>query len=306
MTSTPHKPKRDRRLLGIGLIVVAYSLFTGIDSSAKWLALAGLPVLQIVFLRYAIHLAIAGLIHVPSTRGRVLRTGHLRLELVRAACLMLSTACNLTAVTMLPLTVTGSIAFTMPLAITALSIPLLGERVGWRRWTAILVGLVGILIIVRPGTEAFHPAALLPLAATIFTSIYFILTRKLSAYDSIATQQIYSGLVATVCFAPLALSHWVWPTNPLDWTVFFMIGVFGFSGHQLSTNAHGLAPASVLAPFAYMQIVSITTVSWLVFHQPPDVWIFVGAPIIIGSGLYIWLRERKLHKQQVEELSVVD
>jgi drug/metabolite transporter (DMT)-like permease len=306
MTSTPLNATPDRRLLGIGLVILAYTLFTGIDSSAKWLAQAGLPIIQIVFLRYAIHLALAAVIHVPATRGKVLQTSHLRLELVRACCLMFSTMCNLTAVTMLPLTVTGSIAFTMPLVLTALSIPILGEHVGWRRWTAILIGFLGILVIVRPGTDAFHPAALLPLASTVFASIYFILTRKLSAHDSIATQQLYSGLVATICFAPLALSHWVWPTNPLDWLVFFLIGIFGFSGHQLSTTAHGFAPASVLAPFAYTQIVSITAASWLIFHQPPDVWIFVGAPIIIGSGFYIWLRERKLHKQQLQELSVVD
>lgn len=306
MALSQSRASEDRRLLGIGLVILAFLVFTGIDSSAKWLAHAGLPILEIVFLRYAMHLGIAAVIHIPRTRGQVLRTSYLRLEILRAFCLMASTACNLTAVTLLPLTVTGSIAFTMPLMLSALSVPLLGESVGWRRWTAIVVGFLGIIIIVRPGTEAFHPAALLTLAAALFTALYFLLTRKLARHDSIATQQLYSGLVATICFAPLAFLQWTWPTDSVGWALFFLIGTFGFVGHQLSTTAHSLAPAALLAPFAYTQIVWLTAVSWLVFEQPPDVWIFVGAPIIIGSGLYIWLRERKLQKADVTEMAPVD
>jgi drug/metabolite transporter (DMT)-like permease len=297
--SQPLRVLDDRRLLGIGLMVMGYALFTGIDASAKWLSLAGLPILQIVFLRYAIHFGIAAAMHVPRTRGRVFLTNNWRLEFIRTFCLMASTAANLTAVTFLPLTVTGSILFTMPLIISALSVPLLGEKVGWRRWTAIVVGFAGILVIVRPGTEAFHPAALLSLVGAFFAALYFLLTRKLSHYDSTATQQIYMGLIATVCFLPLALANWVWPTDPATWAAFFLIGLFGFAGHQFSTMAHGLAPASLLAPFGYLQIIPLAAASWLIFGEPPDVWIYLGAPIIIGSGLYIWLRERRLAKATV-------
>ncbi len=290
------RPAEDRRLLGIGLIVLAYTLFTGIDTSAKWLAAAGLPVLQIAFMRYFGHLVLAGAISLPRQGLGVLRTRHLRLEILRAVCLMGSTTLNLTAVTYLPLTATGSIMFTMPLMITALSMPLLGEHVGWRRWVAILVGFAGALVIIQPGTEAFHPAAILVFGAAFCTAIYFILTRKLSAYDSAATQQFYSGLVATIVFAPIAISMWVWPSDPVSWTLFLLIGCFGFSGHQLGTIAHGYAPASVLAPFSYTQIISMTAASVIVFHQPPDIWMFVGAPIVVASGLYIWLRERQLQR----------
>lgn len=295
------EPGNEHTLTGIGLILLAFVFFTGIDSSAKWLAQAGLPILQVVFLRYAMHLVLAGTVLLPRAGLGAFRTQRPGLEILRAFCLMASSAANLTAVSILPLTVTGSINFTMPLMITALSVPFLGERVGWRRWTAIGVGLAGILVIVRPGSDIFQPAAILPLLGAFFAGLYFLLTRTLSRYDSIATQQIYAALIATIVFAPLALSNWVWPSDPVTWVVFFGIGTVGFIGHQLSTTAHGLAPASVLAPFGYTQIVWLTAVSWVVFDDPPDVWIYLGAPIIIGSGLYIWLRERQLHKAVATE-----
>lgn len=286
----------ERRLLGIGLALAAYFMFTGIDSSAKWLALAGIPAMQIVFLRYAVHLALVLGIHVPRGGFTLVRTASLRVQALRAAMLLGATSCNFLAVRYLPLTVTGAIAFTMPLFLCALSVPMLGEQVGWRRWTAIAVGFLGVLVIVRPGTEAFHPAALLCLAAAVFSAFYFLLTRRMAGHDSPATQQFYVGLFATILLAPLAIPFWVWPSDASAWIAFFTVGLFGFAGHQLITVASGYAPASVLAPFSYIQIIFMAASSWLLFNQPPDIWLYVGAPIVIASGLYIWLRERQLAK----------
>jgi drug/metabolite transporter (DMT)-like permease len=295
--STTLAPLTERRLLGIGLTLAAYFMFTGIDSSAKWLALGEIPAAQVVFLRYVVHLALVLGINLPRTGlGPLARTASLRTQALRAAMLLGATTCNFIAVRYLPLTVTGAIAFTMPLILCALSVPLLGESVGWRRWTAIVVGFLGILIIVRPGTEAFHPASLLCLAAAVFTAFYFILTRHMAGRDSPATQQFYVGVFATVLLLPIAIPFWVWPTEPSVWIAFFTVGLFGFVGHQLITVASGFAPASVLAPFSYFQILFMAAASWLIFNQPPDVWLYVGAPIVIGSGLYIWLRERALAK----------
>ena len=294
--TTAITPLEERRLLGIGLALAAYFMFTGIDSSAKWLALAGIPAMQIVFLRYAIHLALALCIHVPQGGFTLVRTASLRIQALRAAMLLGATTCNFIAVRYLPLTVTGAIAFTMPLFLCALSVPILSETVGWRRWTAIAVGFIGILVIVRPGTEAFHPAALLCLAAAVFSAFYFLLTRRMAGRDSAATQQFYVGLFSTVVLAPFAIPFWVWPTDVAAWIAFFTVGLFGFAGHQLITVASGHAPASVLAPFSYLQIIFMAASSWLVFNQPPDIWLFLGAPIVIASGLYIWLRERQLAK----------
>ena len=287
-------PVEERTLLGIGLVLVAYLLFVFTDSSAKWLGLIGMPVLQIVFLRYAIHLGIVSALYLPQQGAGLLRSNNMKIQVLRALALLGSSLCNLTAVQYIPLTVTGSIAFTMPLILCALSVPLLGETVGWRRWTAIGVGFIGTLIIVQPGGAAFHPAALLSLAGAVFSAFYFLLTRRLAGVDSAATQQFYGAVFATIILTPFALAHWVWPTNALDWTVFFAVGTTAYVGHQFSTVAMRFAPASTLAPFAYVQIIFFAVISWLVFGQPPGFWLYVGAPIVIGSGLYIWLRERAL------------
>ncbi|MBU1336571.1 MAG: DMT family transporter [Devosia sp.] len=292
--SSPIAPIEERRLFGIGLVLAAYFLFVCLDGSAKWLGLVGIPALQVMFVRYAVHLGLAAAINLPSKGLSLLRTNSPGLELLRAGALVGSTLCNFTAVRYLPLTVTGAITFTVPLIVTALSVFILRETVGWRRWTAIAVGLFGVLIIVRPGTEVFHPATLLSLGGAVSYACYAMLTRRLAGVDSAGTQQFYGAALPTIVLAPFAIATWMWPTNALDWTVLALIGVIGFSGHQFITVAHRFAPASALAPFAYVQILFFTTISWLVFNQPPDIWLFIGAPIVMGSGLYIWLRERAL------------
>ena len=292
----PYSPPAESRLLGIGLALSAYLMFTGIDSSAKWLGLVGISFVQIVFLRYAIHLVLVATIHLPRHGRIMLRSANPRLQVFRALALLGATGCNFLAVQYLPLTVTGSIAFTVPLLICALSVPLLGEQVGWRRWTAIGVGFLGVLVIVRPGTDAFHPATFLCLAAALSTAFYMLLTRKVASYDSAATSQFYVGIFATVFLLPVVPFFWSLPDTADGWVAFFAVGLFGFLGHQLITIASSLAPATVLAPFSYFQIFFMSAASWLIFRQPPDVWLYVGAPIVIGSGLYVWLRERALSK----------
>ncbi|SEP76161.1 Permease of the drug/metabolite transporter (DMT) superfamily [Devosia sp. YR412] len=294
--STTTAPIMERRLLGIGLALAAYFLFVCLDSSAKWLGLVGIPALQVIFVRYAVHLGIAAGINLPRKGLGLLQTNSFKLEMLRAAGLIGATLCNFTAVRYLPLTVTGAIGFTVPLIITALSVVFLKEQVGWRRWTAIAVGFIGVLIIVRPGTEVFNPATLLSLGGACSYAVYAMMTRRLAGVDSAATQQFFGAAVPTVILAPFALANWVWPTTPIDWTVLSLIGVIGFCGHQFITVAHRFAPASTLAPFAYVQIVFFAAVSWLIFNQPPDIFLFIGAPIVMASGLYIWLRERRLAK----------
>lgn len=294
--STITAPLSERRLLGIGLALAAYFLFVCLDSSAKWLGLVGIPALQVMFVRYAVHLVLAAGLNLPSKGMDLLRTNSLRLELLRALALVGSTLCNFTAVRYLPLTVTGAIGFTVPLIITALSVFFLKETVGWRRWTAIGVGFVGVLIIVRPGTEVFHPATMLSLGGAVCYAAYAMLTRRLAGVDSAGTQQFYGAALPTLVLAPFAIATWVWPTTTTDWIVLALIGVIGFSAHQFVTVAHRFAPASALAPFAYVQILFFAFASWLIFTQPPDIWFYIGAPIVMASGLYIWLRERALSK----------
>lgn len=299
-------PVQERRLYGIGLVLIAYLFFAMIDSSAKWLAQSGMPTPQFMFARYAVHFVLITALIAPSQGRALVRTANLKLEVLRGLLLLSTTVCNFFAVQYLPLTITGSINFTMPLMLCALSVPLLGEYVGWRRWTAILVGFLGVLVIVRPGTDAFHPAALLSLTGAFGSALYFISTRKLAGVDSAATQQFYSGLVAMICLAPFAFQHWIWPSTFADWFAFALIGVAGLTGHQLFSVAARYAPATTLAPFAYLQIVYMTLSSWLIFNQPPDIGIYIGAPIVIGSGLYIWWRERSMARKTVTAIGEVE
>lgn len=293
----PHrfiKPVEDKRFLGISMVLFAVLMFTGIDTSAKWLALSGMPATEVVFSRYIVHFLLVLVFFLPSQGAALFKTNSPKLEIGRAVVLLLSTVLNFVAVKFLALTVTGSIVFAMPLILTALSGPLLGEHVGWRRWMAILVGFAGVLIIIRPGGETFHWAMFLSLGSTAFYAFYNILTRKLAGVDSPYTQQFYSALVATICITPFAFAGWVWPTDLAGWIAFGAMGMFGAIGHMIITVAHRLAPASTLAPFIYPQILYMSMASWFVFSQPPDIGIFIGAPIVVGSGLYIWLREKQL------------
>ncbi len=291
------RPMEDRRLLGISMFLGALVAFTGIDSSAKWLLNDGVGVGQAVFMRYGVHLALILGFLLPLLGRSLFRTRRPGLEILRALMLMISTAMNFAAVQYLSLSVTAAIFFTLPIILCAFSVPFLGEKVGWRRWVAIFVGFAGVLVIIRPGTQTFQWATLFSLGATTALAFYNILSRKLAGIDSIYTQQFYVALVASLfvlpfAIGPLASEPWVFPESPWSWGALFGMGVFGAIGHWLLTEAHRYAPASTLAPFVYGQIVPMTLSSWLIFGQLPDVWIWVGAPIVLASGLYIWIRER--------------
>ena len=302
----PIIPIEERRLLGIGLVVAGYVVFTVLDSSAKWLTLAGMPLGEIILVRYAVQVLLVLAIFAPREGRALLATRNLKLEILRGIALLGSTVFNFLALIYLPLTVTSSINFTMPLITCALSVPLLGETVGWRRWLAIAIGFLGVLIIIRPGTAAFHPAVLLSLCSAVCLSLYLLLTRRLSGVDSVLTMQFYGGVTAALCVAPFGLAGWVWPHDPPGWLAFVLIGLVATIGHMLVTLASRMAPASVLAPFAYVQIIFMTLFSVVLFNQWPDLWLFVGAPLVVGSGLYIWLRERQLAKPVVIELAPGD
>jgi drug/metabolite transporter (DMT)-like permease len=278
------------------ILLLAQSILIFLDVSAKWLSTVGIPTTEIMFARYGMHVALLLILVLPVRGWDLFRTANWKLELARGLSLLGSTAGNFLAMRYLPLTVTGALLFTMPLMVCALSGPMLGETVGWRRWLAIAAGFVGILVIIRPGTEAFHPAALLSLAAAFFGAVFGIFTRKLAGVDGAMTQQLYAGGIALIATTPFAFTGWTWPDQPISWVAFFTLGTAGVLGHFLVSMAHHYATPATLAPFNYLQLLYLALASWVIFNQPPDQWFFVGATIIIASGLYIWLRERRLHK----------
>jgi drug/metabolite transporter (DMT)-like permease len=289
------KANEDRAVFGIGLMLIAYLTFSFIDTSVKWLAIAGLPALQLAFMRYAGHFLISLFIIGQGgfTKDRFTSDSQM-LVLLRGSLIMASTVLNFYAVTYLPLTLTSTILFSSPLIVCALSWPLLGERVGPWRWLAILIGFCGIVVAIRPFDDQFHWAVILSMMSAISFAMYLILTRKLAGKVSTDTMQFYSGAVGFFVLAPFAIIHWQNPQGWLDWVLLFSLGFWGWTGHQLLTNAHRYAPPSILSPFSYSFILYLTVWSFLLFDHLPDRWTIVGAAIIVAAGLFIWLRERNL------------
>lgn len=288
--------RQDRAIFGILLMLVAFFLFSFIDTGAKWLGLLGLSALQLSFMRYIGHFVIStALIGRDGLSWSRFSSPHLGLVQLRGTLLMLSTILNFIAVTFLPLTLTSTILFSSPIIVCFLSWPLLGERVGPYRWAAIMLGFTGVMIAIRPFDESFQWAMLLSLSGAFCFAGYSLLTRKLAGIVSVDVMQFYSGAVGTICLLPFAIYHWQSPETLMDWFIMIMLGVFGWAGHQLLTKAHNFAPASTLTPFGYSFILFLTCWSYLVFDNLPDRWTITGGFLIVCSGLIIWGRQlRKL------------
>ena len=287
-----HADSARNRLIGIGLISLTYLLFALLDGSAKYLVQT-VPVLVVVWLRFLTHALLAAALLLPI-RGRALvRTRHLRWHLLRGLMFCTMTGINFWALQYLQLTVTAAIFFTVPLLIALASAPLLGERIDARRWTAILIGFAGVLVIVRPGSAAFHPAMLLSMVNALIYAAFNLMTRKLAAYDSPETIQFLPAAAASVMLAPFALAVWQSPPGWFEWLLLCLMGVFGGTGHYLLATAHRYAPASTLAPFLYQQILYMALFGYLVFGSVPDAAVWLGAAIVIASGLYLFARERR-------------
>lgn len=293
------RANEDKPVAGIVLMLFAFFVFSLIDVNAKWLAVLGLPALQLSFMRYIGHFVISTLmIFKGGADLSRFGTDHWFLVLSRGFLLMVSTILNFVAVQYLPLTLTSTILFSAPIMICALSWPLLGERVGIWRWSAIMIGFCGILIAIRPFDETFHWAVFLSLSGAFCFALYSLLTRKLSGIVASDTMQFYSGLVGTAILLPFAVVLWESPETSFQWAQMICLGVFGWAGHELLTRAHGFAPASTLTPFGYTFIVYMTLWSMLVFDHIPDFWTVLGAVVIIIAGLIIWLREIRLSKNK--------
>jgi drug/metabolite transporter (DMT)-like permease len=287
-----HADSARNRLTGIGLISLTYVLFALLDGSAKWLV-QSVPVLVVVWLRFLTHTLIASALLFPMRGLALVRTQHLRWHLVRGLMFVAMTGINFWALQYLQRTVTASIFFMVPILVALLSAPLLGEKLDARRWAAIIAGFLGVLVVVRPGSEAFHPAMLLSLVNAVLYAFFNMMTRKLAAYDPPETIQFLPAVVATLVLAPFALAAWESPAGWFEWFVLCMMGIFGGSGHYLLAMAHRYAPASTLAPFLYQQILYMALFGYLVFGNLPDNETWIGAAIVVASGLYLFARERR-------------
>jgi len=280
------------RLTGCLLMVAGVFCFALLDASAKYLS-ADYPVGQIVFIRNLGGLIFALILFVPRKGTAIFRSRRPVFQIGRGLLLLGTTSCNFVALSYLPLAQNAAILYTAPLFVCALSVPLLGEKVGWRRWSAIALGFGGMLLIIRPGFEAVHWAVILALAAAVQVALYNISARTVAAYDDAATTLFYITLTATLGSFPAILFDWRTPEG-IDLLLFCLIGLFGSFGHYLLTYAHGLAPASTLAPFVYVQIVFMAILGYLIFAHLPTIHTWIGAAVVVASGLYLGYRERKV------------
>lgn len=285
-------PREDRLGLAVILMAASFLLFALLDTVAKVLVLAGLPVLQVVFLRFTGHaFCVLGLFG-PREGAGVFRSNAPRLQLLRALGLAGATAFNFAALQYLPLTVTISIFFASPLMVCLLAIPLLGERVGPRRLAGVFAGFLGVLVITEAWSADFQWAMLLSVASMLSASLYFVLTRKLAGVDGNAVSQLYASALPAIALAPFALAGWQVPAAGWQWLLLALTGVLGFTGHVILTVAYRYAEASRVSPMVYSQIIWATLLGWTVFGQAPSGTTLIGTAIIVASGLYIWTRER--------------
>jgi len=280
------------RLTGIGLVSVTYLLFSLLDGSAKWLV-GSIPVIMVVWLRFVTQVVILGAVLFPLRGLSLVRTAHLRWHVLRALMFVGMTGINFWALQYLQLTVTSSIFFTVPIIIALVSAPLLGEKLDRGRWAAIISGFVGVLVIVRPGSADFHPAMLACVVNAVLYALFMLMTRRLAAYDSPETIQYLPAIGAALLLTPFAIAAWQWPDTWLQWTVACLLGVLGGAGHYLLALAHRYAPAGVIAPFLYQQVLYMALFGYLVFGDVPSAAVWAGAAIVIGSGLYLFSRERR-------------
>jgi drug/metabolite transporter (DMT)-like permease len=291
VSSRPAPSERRQRLLGIGLMCAALLCFSCLDATAKWLNRSVDPMLT-VWWRYAASVILVSFLINPWTEPGMLRTNRLGLQIVRSVLLFLSTAANFVALQYLQLAETISIMFSTPLMVALLAGPVLGEWIGPRRLIAIGFGFIGVLIVTRPGLGTMHPAILLSVAGSVCYAFYAITTRILAAHDSSRTTMVYSGLAGVALMTPAL--PWIWssPASPATWLLLLSLGFYGAFGHWLLILAHARAPAPILSPFIYTQIVWMLALGYFIFGDWPDAFTLVGASVVIASGLYLLYRER--------------
>ncbi len=286
-----HKPLR-----GILLMSIAIATFSVMDTIAKYLS-QSYPVGNVVWARYAINLLVLSAFMIWRGELGRLRTTRPTTQVVRGLMLGASTLLYFTSLTRLPLAEAAAIGFVLPVFVAILAVPMLGERIDMARIIAIFVGLSGALIVVRPGTSLFTVYALLPVAMALCNAFYQILTRKIAGLEHPLTSLFYGSLIGTAMSTLLLSAGVTMPVGWFHWSLFLTLGVLATIGHFILIRAFDYAPATLLAPFVYSQLVWVMLFGWFVFGDFPDGWSMVGMAIIVATGLYIANRQRLTAKR---------
>ncbi len=282
--------RADRPALGAGLTVLAMFGFACMDAISKWIV-QDYAITQILWVRYALFAVFAVLIVGPAKARRAAASNRPWLQAGRALLAVVESGVFVLAFAHLPLADTHAVAATSPLIVIALSMPLLGERVGLARWLAVLAGFAGVLLIIRPGIQSLDWPILLPLIGAFLWGLYQILVRLCSRTDSSETTLLWSAFIGLAGMT--TVGPWGWKSPDLfGWTCLIAIAVIGTLSHFALIKALAYAEAGAVQPFSYTLLVWATVLGFVVFADMPDGWTMFGAAVIVLSGLYTWHRDR--------------
>lgn len=292
---------------GASLMLASVFTFTLMDVLIKHLG-GSYPVVQMLFFRTVLAMLPLSLIIWQAGGLKILKTERLPVHLLRAGFGMTAMYCVFSAITLMPLADATAIIFAAPLFLTALSVPLLGEAVGPRRWAAVTVGFVGILVILDPGEGMFTTGAFFAVASALFMALAMIVVRKLGATEHAACISFYftcCGIVVST-IGLVASGSWITP-NLQDFGLLCMIGILGGIAQFIMTQGFRLAEAAVISPLKYTQMIWAALLAYLIWDEAPDTRLWIGAAIVIGSGLYMLHREAhwgKLRPRKMPKLRV--
>lgn len=275
------RPRIEGPLRGVVLALFAMLLFSTSDATSKVLT-DGLPPVEIAWLRYVVFV----LVTAPGAWRAGFTTARPRAQTLRGLTMVVSSICFITGLRSLPLADATAMNFASPLFIVALSIPFLGERVSGRRWAAVIVGLIGVLIVVQPGTASFRPAAVLPIASAASWAVAMVVTRRIAAAERAATTLFWTAMIGLLVLSVLLPWEFVWP-SARQVALGVLYGLVASAGQWVILLAYRHAAASLLAPLSYSQLLWSTSYGALLFGTFPDGWTVAGAAVIVGAGLTV-------------------
>lgn len=270
-------------------MIAATMIFSATNTLVKLMS-DDYDVVQITWARYAFHFAFI-IILLRTGIIETLKTKHLRMQLTRSTLLLVASLLYFTGFSLLPLAESAAMINVTPVLVTILSALILREVVGVRRWTGVLVGFVGAMIVIRPGMDTFTNAAIFPLGAALAYGLYQIATRHVSHADGPMTSIAYTALVGTILGSCVVPFFWTTP-DAIGWGMMVALGITGALGHYCMIKAYSAAEVSVAAPYAYAVIIWMAAMGYIVFDDVPEIWTIIGAMVIACSGLYISQREK--------------
>lgn len=275
----------NRSLQGISFMMMMTVCFTSLDASAKYIS-GELPLWMVLWGRYFFHSLFITFFFLSVAPKKVIFTKSYKLQILRSVLIFCAGVSFWAGLMFLPLMDSMVILFTSPLWVTALAVFLLGEKFSFHRWSVVIIGLLGAILVIGPGSGVVHWAAVLPLSAALFYACVQIATRVLGQRDSIITTLFYTSIVGLILSSILMIFFWESP-SPTQWLILIWLGFIAAAGHFFMFKAFERAPVSLLAPFDYMSLIWATLLGFLVFGDLPDKWTILGAVIIVISGLYL-------------------